>query len=233
MVRRELARHDRPENKIDAQRFHKEKLAERFVLKTPVLRKISNDIYRCEIRNRSKKEILSICDDLLAAGGGPERFMAFDWAGKLHRRYTSADFSRFELWLKKYVTNWGACDHLCGSVIGILLRKYPRLAPRVKKWTGSGNMWLRRAAAVSLIPAVRKGTGLADVLATAEKLLTDKEDLVQKGYGWMLKEASREFPREVFEFVLLNRRTMPRTALRYAIEKYPAAKRRQAMKKDW
>ena len=69
------------------------------------------------------------------------------------------------------------------------------------------------------------------VFKTADLLLTDDDDMVQKGYGWMLKEAANRFPNEVFNYVMKNRRDMPRTALRYAIEKYPAAKRKEAMKK--
>ena len=60
----------------------------------------------------------------------------------------------------------------------------------------------------------------------------DRDDLVQKGYGWMLKEASRMHQKEVFDYVLRNNKIMPRTALRYAIEKMPEDLRLLAMKKD-
>lgn len=61
--------------------------------------------------------------------------------------------------------------------------------------------------------------------------MMDPEDLVQKGYGWMLKEATHEFQDEVYKYVLKHRGVMPRTALRYAIEKLPQELRREAMKK--
>ncbi|HKK22035.1 MAG TPA: DNA alkylation repair protein, partial [candidate division Zixibacteria bacterium] len=60
----------------------------------------------------------------------------------------------------------------------------------------------------------------------------DDDYLVQKGYGWMLKEASQRFPRDIFRFVLERKDRMPRIALRYAIEKLPASQRSQAMKRD-
>ena len=63
-------------------------------------------------------------------------------------------------------------------------------------------------------------------------MLVDTEDLVQKGYGWMLKVASKTHQEEVFEYVIRNREVMPRTAFRYAIEKMPEELRRQAMSKD-
>jgi 3-methyladenine DNA glycosylase AlkD len=57
--------------------------------------------------------------------------------------------------------------------------------------------------------------------------------MVQKGYGWLLKEASRKHTDEVFAYVMANRKEMPRTALRYAIELMPKELKAEAMKKDW
>jgi len=90
---------------------------------------------------------------------------------------------------------------------------------------------VRRAAAVTLILPARKGLFLHEVFAICTSLLTDPDDLVQKGYGWLLKEASRRHPKEVFAFVMRHKKTMPRTALRYALEKMPEPFRRQAMEK--
>jgi len=56
--------------------------------------------------------------------------------------------------------------------------------------------------------------------------------MVQKGYGWMLKEASNKYPKEVFDYVMRNKKEMPRTALRYAIEKLSPEFRREAMKRE-
>jgi len=63
-------------------------------------------------------------------------------------------------------------------------------------------------------------------------LLLDGDDLVQKGYGWLLKEESRLHTKEVFDYVVKNRRVMPRTALRYAIELMPKTLKAEAMKKE-
>ena len=63
-------------------------------------------------------------------------------------------------------------------------------------------------------------------------LLRDEDDLVQKGYGWLLKEESRTHQKEVFDYVVKNKQVMPRTALRYAIELLPKELKSEAMKKD-
>jgi 3-methyladenine DNA glycosylase AlkD len=82
------------------------------------------------------------------------------------------------------------------------------------------------------VPA-KRGSFLTEALAIADLLLADTDDLVQKGYGWLLKEASRKHTDEVFSYVMANKRDMPRTALRYAIELMPKDLKAEAMKKDW
>jgi 3-methyladenine DNA glycosylase AlkD len=82
-----------------------------------------------------------------------------------------------------------------------------------------------------LIIPTRKGKFLNAILEIANALLTDTDDLVQKGYGWMLKAASQAHQQEIFHYVISRKNEMPRTALRYAIEKMPAEMRKEAMKR--
>ena len=70
---------------------------------------------------------------------------------------------------------------------------------------------------------------LPHIFWIAKKLLKDPDDLVQKGCGWMLKRAAENFEKEVFNFVMKNKKQMPRTALRYAIEKMPISLKKKAM----
>jgi 3-methyladenine DNA glycosylase AlkD len=102
---------------------------------------------------------------------------------------------------------------------------YPQYINELKKGQSLKNWWVKRASAVTLIIPARKGLFLNDIFEIAAILLIDKDDMVQKGYGWMLKAASQAHEREVFDFVMSNKKTMPRTALRYAIEKMPPVKR--------
>ena len=123
-----------------------------------------------------------------------------------------------------------------GAIVkNISKKKYLDLIDKLKSWSHSKNMWLRRASAVSFITRIgafyATRRNLKDIFEVAETLLHDKEDLVQKGYGWMLKTASVHNPKEVFEFVMKYKSSMPRTALRYAIEKMPANLKKQAMMK--
>ena len=85
--------------------------------------------------------------------------------------------------------------------------------------------------AVSLIGLAKKGLCLKDIFEITDMLLLDQDDLVQKGYGWLLKVASKVYQREVFEYVLNKKEIMPRTSLRYAIEKMPKELKEIAMKR--
>ena len=230
-IRAGVKRIDTPANRMNMQRFFKEKLKEPITIRTAVMRKLSNEFFK-QVKHLPKKDILDFCDFILATDFRFRRFFAFEWAGKLHTQYEKGDFKRFEFWLKTYVDNWGVHDHLAQS-FGYLLFDYPELLPKVKSFAKSKNMWLRRMSAVALIYPVRKGKYLDDIFTTADILLRDEEDLVQKGYGWTLKEAGNVYPDEVFAYVMRNKKDMPRTALRYAIEKYPLDMRKKAMKKDW
>jgi 3-methyladenine DNA glycosylase AlkD len=98
---------------------------------------------------------------------------------------------------------------------------YPENIVKLKELAKSENRWMRRASAVSLIIPARKGKFLNEIIEIADILLLDKDDLVQKGYGWMLKVASQKNQQEIFNYVIKNKSIMPRTALRYAIEKMP------------
>jgi 3-methyladenine DNA glycosylase AlkD len=108
---------------------------------------------------------------------------------------------------------------------------YPKFTTNLIDWSKSENRWKKRASAVSLIIPARKGLFLPEIFEIADTLLADPDDLVQKGYGWMLKAASEAHQTEVFDFVMSRKNVMPRTAFRYAIEKMPPERRAEAMKK--
>jgi 3-methyladenine DNA glycosylase AlkD len=120
---------------------------------------------------------------------------------------------------------------LCNHSMAAFIDKYPQYLAELKNWTHSKNRWLKRAAAVTLIIPAREGRYLGDIFQIADSLLTDPDDMVQKGYGWMLKAASQAHQKEVFDYVLKNKARMPRTALRYAIEKMPPEMKKRAMER--
>jgi len=227
-VRRELRSHVDPAYRQSAQRFFHEPV-KILGVRTPRVRKIAAKCYLGFSRKAKKKEIFLISEKLLSSGIQEEQTIALAWAGRQVKRFEPRDFQTFERWAKRYLTNWASCDDFCSRVFGPFLLKYPALALRMKVWARSKNLWVRRISAVGLIVSLRRGRQLPLAFQLADLLLTDREDLVQKGYGWMLKVASNVFQKKIFAFVLARKNRMPRTALRYAIEKLPATLRRRAM----
>ena len=117
--------------------------------------------------------------------------------------------------------------------MGEFIQKSPESVDELEvNGTQSENRWMRRAAAVSLIISAKHGEFLNDAIGIADLLLTDKDAMVQKGYGWLLKEASRKHQTVVFDYVMKHKGVMPRTALRYTIELMPKDIKTEAMKKD-
>ena len=107
---------------------------------------------------------------------------------------------------------------------------FPSYLSGLKIWAKSTNRWVKRASAVSLIIPARKGKFLEDIFEIADILHSDKDDMVQKGYGWMLKAASQSHQEEVFNYVF-RKSNATDISLRYAIEKMPAELKVRAMAK--
>ena len=228
-IRKELVLSIDEKTRDGAQRFFKEE-AKFHGVKSALVRKIAAKYFR-EIKSRDKKEIFGLCENLLETNYGEEAFIAFEWTYSLRPKYEQEDFQIFEKWVSKYVDNWAKCDTLCNHTLGTFIEMYPEYIKNLKVWALAENRWLRRASAVTLILPARKGDFLKEVLEISDILLKDKDDMVQKGYGWMLKEASKKHQTEIFDYVMSKKAEMPRTALRYAIEKMPADLRRKAMER--
>lgn len=183
------------------------------------------------IRDYPKKDIFELCEELWKSGYSEEAYIACNFSYSVFPQYEPADFRIFERWVNDYVTNWATCDTLCNHTVGAFVVKYPEYVSELKKWAKSPNRWMRRASAVTLIIPARKGLFLNDIFEITDILLVDTDDLVQKGYGWMLKAASEAYTDQILDFVIARKAIMPRTALRYAIEKMPAEMKAEAMKK--
>lgn len=210
-----------------SRRFFKEEIR-LYGVKTARVTKISKTHF-AQVQDLSKDDIFALCEELLESGYLEEAGIAANWSYRINDRYEPGDFAVFERWVEQYIDNWAKCDTLCNHTVGTFIERYPDHVERLKTWTRSKNRWVKRAAAVSLIVPAKKGEFLTDIFEIADSLLLDSDDMVQKGYGWLLKEASREHQAEVFDYVLRNKAVMPRTSLRYAIEKMPQEMRKKAM----
>lgn len=230
-IRQELASIADPAIEESGKRFFKEEI-KCYGTKTASVIALAKKYWK-EVKGRTKPEIFALCEELYQSGYMEESFIVSEWAHALSGRYEREDLAVFRRWIETYITNWASCDGFCNHTMGDFIGQYPDCTSDLKEWAQSENRWMRRAAAVSLIIPARHGKFLDESVAIADILLTDMDDMVQKGYGWLLKEASRQHTDAVFQYVMKNKRRMPRTALRYAIEKMPKDLKAEAMKKDW
>jgi 3-methyladenine DNA glycosylase AlkD len=230
-IRQDLKKQADPVLRESSKRFFKEEIL-CYGMKTATVIAIAKKYWK-EIKSRDRKEIFSLCEELYQSGYMEESFIVSEWAHALSGRYEKGDLVIFRHWIDSYITNWASCDGFCNHTMGDFIEQYPEYVGELKRWTQSENRWMRRAAAVSLIVPAKHGKFPNEAIDIADLLLTDSDDLVQKGYGWLLKEASRKHQKEVYDYVMKNKKAMPRTALRYAIELMPKDLKAEAMKKDW
>jgi len=228
-IRFELEQLSDEKTRIIGQGFFKEKI-KLYGVKSAIVGKIGKEYFKA-IKEKSKEEIFELCNELWQSGFMEESFIACNWSYNIHKDYEPKDFKVFENWIENNVSNWASCDTMCNHTVGSFIEMYPEYLQDLKIWAKSKNRWMRRASVVSLIIPAKKGKFLKDIFEIADILLLDKDDMVQKGYGWMLKVASQAHQKEIYDYVIMRKAIIPRTALRYAIEKMPKELRLEAMKR--
>ncbi len=136
-------------------------------------------------------------------------------------------FLKMRSWLESnLLDNWASCDLFCGEVLSPFLARFPELRNQFMSWTDSKNLWVQRSSAVSLVPFARRGKWLDLTYDVAGRLLSSDQDLIHKALGWLLREAGKTNRSRLEKYLRANGRKIPRTTVRYAIEKFDAKKRK-------
>jgi 3-methyladenine DNA glycosylase AlkD len=127
-----------------------------------------------------------------------------------------------------HIDNWDLVDVSAHRIVGAWLQDRSR-AP-LYRLARSRRLWERRIAIIATARFIER-SDFADALALSELLLDDDHDLIHKAVGWMLREVGKREPKVLEGFLEAHRARMPRTALRYAIERFPPAKRRRFLRR--
>jgi len=167
---------------------------------------------------------LSTISRLLRSSVHEDRLLALLLLVERYRRGTPADRDKvFDLYVRsfRWINNWDLVDVSAGAIVGshVVVRK------QLLRWARSSHLWTRRIAILSTFARLRRGR-FGDTLAVAAALIGDKEDLLHKATGWMLREVGKRDLAALETFLRRHCRRMPRTMLRYAIERFPAARRK-------
>ena len=192
------------------------KLARRF---TRVLKKEGGLCYTVEIAD------LLFDGDILE-----EKVLAVFLLENEVKDFGDREFRLFEKWLGR-VSSWADHDGLVHNLIGPMLVCHEKRQQRTFTWAKSRNRWHRRAAAVSFIRAARQKQSFDNIRNITRCLLEDQDDMVQKGLGWLLREAAKADPKRTVPFLLQIRERSPRLVLRTACETLPARERARVLEK--
>lgn len=191
----------------------------------PNIRKIAKKYYR-EI---SLNEI----QDLLNSKIHEERMCALVMLVEKFKKAKKDGLERlkiFEMYLRNThrINNWDLVDVTCHHIVGEFSKKEgTEILRRLAK---SDNLWEKRIAIVSTYSFIRKNN-FGETLAISDMLLKDEHDLIHKAVGWMLREVGKKNKKVLELFLMQRHKEMPRTMLRYAIEKFPEDERKKWMEK--
>lgn len=187
-------------------------------IRVPVLRKVAREF---------RSAPLSAASRLLRSPFHEERLVALFMLVERYKHGTPADqqriYERYLAHVPRHVNNWDLVDSSAPYIVGAYLDERPRDV--LYDLARSPQLWCRRVAIMATFWFIRRGQ-FADTLALAEILLGDREDLIHKAVGWMLREVGNRDRATAEAFVRRHVSRMPRTMLRYAIEKYPERVRR-------
>jgi len=135
----------------------------------------------------------------------------------------------YELYLNntKFINNWDLVDSSAGHIVGAFL--FDKSKQPLYDLVNSENLWERRISIISTFYFIKRNQ-FSDALKISKILLSDKEDLIHKAVGWMLREVGKRDMSVEENFLKKHYKNMSRTMLRYAIEKFPESKRQRYLK---
>ena len=227
-ARRSIQRLARPAGDFDAGRYFRGQHNLGFYnVGTDRMRAIARAIYDDHRDSWTIDDAMAFADALIVDRYLEVKSVGIEVVARYRRQFTPRLLDRWKRWLAAgHSANWATTDLMCGVLIGPLLMAHPRLRPRMRGWARHRSLWVRRAAIVGLIGTARRGQSLDLVYSIARQLHKDREDLIQKAVGWALREAGKADMARLERYLRQNGARIPRTTFRYAIERFPTAKRR-------
>ena len=222
----------RPAGEFDASRYFRGAADLGFYnVGTPQMRALARTIHAAHRDAWSIDDALAFADALIVDRHLEVKSVGIEVVARYRREFTPRLLPRWKRWLAEdHAANWATTDAMCGLLIGPLLVAHPSLAVRMRRWAlDRSNLWVRRAAIVGLIPLARKGEALDILYDVAARLHADEEDLIHKAVGWALREAGKADAPRLERYLRVNGAGIPRTTVRYAIERFADRQRRELL----
>ncbi|MBZ5688315.1 MAG: DNA alkylation repair protein [Acidobacteriia bacterium] len=171
--------------------------------------------------------LVQVADQLFSGPVLEEKVAAIFLLENLTAKCGDAEFRLFESWLDR-ISSWADHDGLVHYLIAPMVAAKARMKS-VFRWAKSHDRWHRRAACVALIRGARVRMFFPEIVKLSDLLLGDKDDMVQKGLGWLLRETAKFDARRTVPYLMKIRGRAPRLVLRTACETLPTAAKRRIL----
>jgi 3-methyladenine DNA glycosylase AlkD len=226
-IRRVLKDGGSAPHSAEVQHFFKEVVRSRGWY-TAELRKVAVRFRRSIAREKGMEFVVQVADKLFSGRVLEEKVFAVFLLENQTGDFGNREFKLFASWLDR-VTSWADHDGLAHYLLAPMVSADPARCREVFLWAKSRNRWRRRAACVALIRGARKKQFFPEIVRLSEMLLDDEDDMVQKGLGWLLREAAKFDPKRTVPYLMKIRGRAPRLVLRTACETLPAATRNRVL----
>ncbi len=224
-----LKKHADPTRAKQVQKYFKEQVS---VLgyTAATFRQVANELYEQIKPFWTLDEALAFCELMLPNEIIEEKVVSIFILERYIKSLKKVHIYSIKKWINRNdCDNWVTIDIMCTYIISPMIGFYPELGKEVLEWAQLENPWLRRASAVSFIKHVKKGQHIDMALKVAESLFSATEYLVQRANGWLLRDIGKTDMDRLEKFLLRFGSQIPRTTLRYAIEKFPEKKRKDIL----
>ena len=195
---------------------------------TADLRRAMRQYRRDILRDHDFGFLVKVADNLFHGRVLEEKVAAVFLLEKMDGRFTDREFRLFESWLDR-ISSWADHDALVHSLIAPMLASNPARLQNVFRWAKSRHRWHRRAACVALIRGTRAKMFFPEIVKLSDQLLADKDDMVQKGLGWLLRETAKHDAKRAVRYLMKIRKHAPRLVLRTACETLPPTLRKAVL----
>jgi 3-methyladenine DNA glycosylase AlkD len=198
---------------------------------TADLRRAARQLRR-EIREQRGLDLLvEVADQLFTGFVLEEKIAAVFLLEGLDGEFGDAEFQLFESWLDR-ITSWADHDGLVHDLIAPMVVAKSARTKSIFRWAKSRNRWHRRAACVALIRGARAKMFFPEITKLSDSLLSDKDDMVRKGLGWLLRETAKFDPKRTVPYLMNIREHAPRLVLRTVCETLPADSKRKILGRE-
>lgn len=228
-IRRVLLNGGSAPHPIDVQRFFKHEVTSRG-WRTAELRQVARRFRRTILAEYGLPYLLQVSDRLFGGEVLEEKAFAVLLLEGLTAKFGRDEFELFESWIGR-ITSWADHDALVHCLLGPMVAADGRYLTRLPVWAKKNNTWHRRAAAVALIHSTRQHKSFESIRQITQLLLASDDDMVQKGLGWLLREAAKANREQTVDYLVTIRERTPRVVLRTACETLPVAERLRVLEK--